>query len=201
MRRHRHQGRQQGYALVELALVLLIASLIAVFGARTLANRLDDAQAQSAAAWMESIHKALLSYVRLHGPAIQEAASPGALAAQGFMDWRAPTLAELKQAGILSAGTPEATRLTGMARLTVWQRGMCPGDSCVVEGLVHGERPLRTAAGDQVCSIRPSSGFLTTWWQREGSSMACTSAAHGSNAMSWVRSPDRRQPCDGACCW
>lgn len=176
MKRHRHQGRQRGYALLELALVLLIASLIAVFGARTLANRLDDAQAQSAAAWMESIHKALLSYVRLHGPAIQEAVSPAALAAQGFMDWRAPTLAELKHAGILSVGMPEATRLTGMARLNVWRRGACPGDGCVVEGLVHGERPLRTAAGDQVDEAMVAQWLL---------------AAKGEGAAVHARDPER----------
>lgn len=149
MRRYRAPWRQQGYALLELTLVLLIASLLAVFGARTLAHRLNDAQAQSAAVWMEAMHKALLAYVRLHGPGIQNAMDSGALAAQGFVDWRSPTVAELKQSGLLSSGTPETSRLIGEPRLNVWRRGDCPGDACVVEALVHGDRPIQAAGGNR----------------------------------------------------
>ena len=149
MRRHCDNRRQEGYALLELTLVLLIASLLAAFGARTLANRFNDAEAQSAAVWMEAVHKSLLAYVRLHGPDIQSAPDAGALAGQGYLDWRAPTLSELKQTGLLSGGTPETSRLTGTPRLSVWRRGDCPGDNCVVEALVYGDRPLQVVAGGQ----------------------------------------------------
>lgn len=176
MRCHRHEQRQGGYALVELALVLLITSLLAAFGARTLANRLNDAQAESAAVWMESVHKGLLAYVRRHGPDIQEATDTTALAAQGYQDWRTPTLAELKQSGLLSSGMPDSIRLTGTARLNVWRRGDCPGESCVVEALVHGERPLRVVSGGQV-----DENMVAQWLL----------AAGGEGAAVHTRDPDR----------
>ncbi len=143
-----NQRRQHGYALLELTLAMLIASLLAAWGVQSLVNRLDDAEAQSAAVWMEALHKALIAYVRQHGPAMQEATGPDALVAQGFTDWRSPTVQEFINAGLLTSGIPEATRLTGAARLSVWQRGSCPGDDCVIEALVRGERPLVQRGGD-----------------------------------------------------
>lgn len=135
-------AKQEGYLLLELVLVMLIAGLLAAWGAQALVNRLNDAQAQSAAVWMEAVHKAVEVYVRRHGPDIQAAVDVNLLSIPGFADWRAPTLSELAQAGLLSQGFPETTRLTGAARVAVWRRGPCPGDDCAVEALVHGERPL-----------------------------------------------------------
>lgn len=143
---------------MELALALLIASLLAALGVQTLVNRLDDAQARSAAVWMEAVHKAVLAYVRRHGPEIQEALATDALAEHGYPDWRSPTPAQLIQAGLLSPGMPQATRLTGAARVSVWRRGDCPGDGCTVEALVHGERPLRDAKRDQ-----PDEAMMAQW--------------------------------------
>ena len=152
------QHRQQGYALVELALALLIASLLAAWGVQALVNRLNDAQASAAAVWMDAVHKAVLVYVQRHGPEIQEAVTTDSLAAHGFPDWRRPALAELAQAGLLPPGTPESTRLTGAARVSVWRRGDCPGDGCMVEALVHGERPLRDSRRDL-----PDEAMLAQW--------------------------------------
>jgi len=138
----RGRGAQQGYALLELALALLIASLLAAWGAHAFVNRFNDAQAQAAAVWMDAVHKAVVAYIRRHGPDMQTASAPDALLIEGFADWRAPTLPELARAGLLSEGMAQATRLTGAGRVTVWRRGDCPGNDCVVEALVHGERPL-----------------------------------------------------------
>ena len=149
---------QQGSALLELAFALLIASLLAAWGAQALVNRLNDAQAQSAAVWMEAVHKAVIAYVRRHGPDIQEAAGVDALSEHGYADWRAPTVPEFVQAGLLSPGIPEASRLTGAARVNVWRRGACPGDGCIVEALVHGERPLRDDARDL-----PDEAMMAQW--------------------------------------
>lgn len=150
--------RQQGYALVELALALLIAALLAAWGTQALVNRLNDAQAHAAAVWMETVHKAVMAYVRLHGPEIQAATTTDALAGHGYQDWRRPSLAELAQTGLLASGLPQTTRLTGAARVNVWRRGECPGDLCIVEALVHGDRPvLRTATG------APDAAMMAQW--------------------------------------
>lgn len=170
MRRRRSHERQRGYALLELTLVLLVAGLLAVLGSRQLANRLNDAQAESAAVWMSTVHKALLAYVQRYGPLIQEASDPAALAAQGYTDWRRPTVAQLKKDQLLSDGTPESTRLTGAARLHVWHRGDCPGAGCVVEALVRSERPLQDSAQ------RPDAAMTAQWLLAAGGEGAAVHA-------------------------
>lgn len=131
--------------MVELALVLLLGMLLAVLGIRSWVNEVNDAQARAAAVWMSSVHKAVMGYLQRHGPAIQEAHSEDALSAYGYAKWHAPTLAELAAAGLLTPGMPEAVRPTGSAYVHVWRRGDCPGDGCMVEALIHGERPLLNA--------------------------------------------------------
>lgn len=149
---------QGGYALLELTLAMLIASVLAAWGMQSLVNRIDDAEAQSAAVWMEAIYKAVVAYVRHHGTAIQSAAGPAVLSAQGFADWQRPTVQEFVHARFLSPGIPVATRLTGAARISVWRRGECPGDHCVVEALVHGERPLARSPGGS-----PDQAMIAQW--------------------------------------
>lgn len=149
---------QAGFALVELALAALLAMLLVVWGAQAIVNRLDDAHAQSSAVWMAAVHEAAMAYVERHGPAIQRATAPGALAAQGYADWRKPTMAELAAAGMLSPGMPNATSLAGAAKVEVWQRGPCPGDACMVEALVYGDRPLRRAHGQA-----PDFAMMAQW--------------------------------------
>ncbi len=149
---------QQGYALLELALALLLTTLLAAWGAHTFMNRYNDAQAQAAAVWMESVHKAVIAYIKHHGPAIQTAFGPGDIVLEGFTDWAAPTIRELVQAGFLSSGIPESTRLTGSARIDVWRGGSCPGNGCIVEALVHGRRPLYDDARNE-----PREAMLAQW--------------------------------------
>lgn len=148
----RHTGlrSQRGYALIELMLALLIASLLAAWGVRTWVNQLNDAQAKSAAVWMEAVHKAVLAYVQRHGAEIQEALGNHALAKHGYQDWRSPTLEEFAQTGLISSGMPRSVRLLGTARIHVWRRGECPGDNCIVEALIHSEQPLIEAQAGHV---------------------------------------------------
>ena len=152
------ESRQQGYALLELVLAMLIASLLAAWGMQALVNRFNDAQAQAAAVWMDSVHKALMVFVQRHGHEIQNAVGSDALSAHGYADWTAPALSELMQAGLLSPGFPLAIRPTGTARMSVWRRGACPGDGCTIEALVHGERPLRDEA-----SAQPDEAMMAQW--------------------------------------
>lgn len=150
--------RQGGYVLLEITVAMLIASLLAVWGAQVLVNRYADAQAQSAAVWMDTVRQAVDAYIRHHGADIQAAAGSDALSALGFADWRAPTLSELIQAGLMSPGVPISNRLTGAARVSVWHRGDCPGASCTIEALVHGERPLIDDKSGQ-----PDEAMIAQW--------------------------------------
>src|SRR5690606_5024157 len=104
------------------------------------------------------VHKAVLAYVRRHGPDIQASEHPAALFLDGYANWPTPTVAELADAGLLSQGFPVSTRLTGAARILVWRRGDCPGDHCKVEALVHSERPLRHQRPDA-----PDQGMIAQW--------------------------------------
>ncbi len=150
------ETNQRGLALVELALVMMLGMMLAVLGIRSWVNQVNDAQARAAAVWMSSVHKAVLGYLQRHGPAIQDAEVDDALHVHGFANWRAPTLAELAAAGLLTSGMPEAVRATGSARIHVWKRE-CPGDACTVEALIHSERPLLDPRG------QPDEAAIAQW--------------------------------------
>ncbi|MFA7668772.1 MAG: hypothetical protein WCX93_05440 [Burkholderiaceae bacterium] len=170
------RAQQGGYVLLELVMAMLIAGLLAAWGMQVLVNRLNDAQAQSAAVWMEAVHKATKVYVRRYGPDIQAVMDENQLVLPGFADWRSPALSELSQAGLLSPGFPESTSLTGTARVSVWRRGSCPGENCMVEALVHGERPLH----DDSVGL-PDEAMIAQWLL----------AAQGQGGAVHARAPDR----------
>lgn len=148
--------------MLELTLALLLATLIAVWGVQVLVHRLEDAEAQSAAVWMDAMRKALAAYLLQHGPALQAADDPPAAFIEGFDDWRRPTVQELAGAGLLSQGIGPAVRLTGSARLVVWRRGSCPGDACAVEGLVYGDTPLLRPQDGSVDAARVAQWLLAS---------------------------------------
>jgi prepilin-type N-terminal cleavage/methylation domain-containing protein len=131
---------QRGFVLVELIVAMLLATLVAVWGANVLANRIDDASAQANAAWMLSVKTAVQAYLARYGPMLAMADRPAALT--GYVDWAAPTLAELKSDGLLSAGFPQRIVPGGSAAIRVLRQGSCPGTDCLVDVLVHSEAPF-----------------------------------------------------------
>lgn len=146
--------RQQGFALVELAIALLIATLLAIWGSSQLVDRINDAAAQSAATWMSSVRMAAHAYLERNRSALQLAEAPGALAHLGYADWSRPGLPEFKAAGLLSAGFPEHGIRGLSAVVQVLRSGSCPGTACRLEALVHGQPPLpavlSSSSGEQV---------------------------------------------------
>lgn len=132
--------RQRGFALLELAIALLIATLLAVFAADRFAQRGRDAVVEGYVAWMASVHHAAQRYIE-HNAASWFKSGPAAHI-QGFADPRSPTLLELKAAGMLSAGFP----LQGMrglgAHIKLVFSADCPSDLCRVEALVFSDAPL-----------------------------------------------------------
>ncbi|RBP41091.1 hypothetical protein DFR37_103437 [Eoetvoesiella caeni] len=137
--------RQRGFAMLELTAALLITVLLAVWGASQLVNRINDGATQAAAVWMSSVRMAAHAYLDRNKTVLQEAVAKTELAQLGYADWSRPSLAELKNAGLLSAGFPEYGLRGMQAVLRVMRSGPCPGSNCRLEALVYGSIPLSVA--------------------------------------------------------
>src|SRR5690606_6852984 len=119
----------------------LLMTLLAVWGANTLVNAMNDARAQDGAVWMLSLRKAAQDYLERYAELLAGAEDPQALASHGYADWTVPSLAELKADTLLSPGFPERAAIGG-ATLRVVRDGACPGRDCRVQALVHSNGPL-----------------------------------------------------------
>lgn len=146
--------RQQGFAMLELTVAVLVATLLAVWGASQIANRINDAAAQAVAVWMSSIRMVAFAYLDRHKALLRQASGTAELSHLGYADWTRPRLAELKAAGLLSAGFPELGVRGLGATIRVVRSGTCPGDECRIEALVHSSSALpaamATSSGDQL---------------------------------------------------
>jgi len=130
---------QRGFFLLELAIAAAVAAMAAAWAASILADRVDDAAAESTGRWLLGVRHAVdrmlvREYDALAGGQDGQAA--------GYADPYAPTLAELKAHGDLPAGFPERPPLGGGAAVRVLREGACPGASCRVHALVHTLAPV-----------------------------------------------------------
>lgn len=141
---------QRGFAMLELIVAAIIATLLAVWAGNTLVNKINDASAQASAVWMLAVKKSVHGYIQRHAGALAQAADTGALSQEGYVDWGAPTLSELKADGLLSPGFPEFVSPGAGATIRVMRRGSCPGPSCRIEALVHSKQPFLLAENHQV---------------------------------------------------
>ncbi|WP_353194068.1 type II secretion system protein [Pusillimonas noertemannii] len=143
---------QQGFVLIELAVVLLIATLAAVFAADRLAQGARDAVAEAHAAWMSSLRSAAQRYVELHGLVLAE--EGGAARVQGFANAFEPTVAELKETGFLSPGFPARGARGLGGRVLLIRSSGCPAGLCSIEALVYSDGALaRDASGGHDSSM------------------------------------------------
>lgn len=126
--------------MLELTLALLLAMLAAVFAADRFAERSREVMVEGHAAWMAALHQAALTYIELHATSLAQhgAAAP----IDGVADVLAPTLPELKAAGLLAPGFPMqgARGLGGRVRLVLGDA--CPLEACRIEALVYSDVPL-----------------------------------------------------------
>ncbi|NYT61338.1 prepilin-type N-terminal cleavage/methylation domain-containing protein [Alcaligenaceae bacterium] len=142
--------KQHGFALLELMITAILATLLAVWASNTLVNRISDASAQAHAAWMLVLQKSVHDYIQAHAGVLMHADHVAAMGQQGYADWAAPTLPELKAGGLLSSGFPESAFPGGGASVRLIRHGECPGPTCRVEALVYGNKPFLHAASLQV---------------------------------------------------
>jgi type II secretory pathway pseudopilin PulG len=141
---------QQGFFMLELIMAAIIATLLAVWGAHSLVNRINDASAQSAAAWMLVVKKAASSYIERYAVELTQSddALPSGLA--GYSDWSAPLLTELKADNLLSSSFPESIKLGKGASIKLMRQGSCPGTACRVSALVYSNAPFITHPDERV---------------------------------------------------
>src|SRR3546814_298142 len=132
---------QQGFVLLELIAVALLTTLLAVWGANTLVNAMNDAKAQDAAVWMLSIRNSAQAYLERYAGVLAQAEHAQVLQGQGYADWAAPSLVELKADALLAPGFPERAAIGGVA-LRILRDGLCPGPDCRVQALVYSSSPL-----------------------------------------------------------
>lgn len=132
---------------MELLVAAVLATLLAVWGSQALVNRVSDASAESAAAWMAAVHRGVYGYLERHGASLRQALSAGRLADMDYADWAAPTVSELKSDGLLSAGFPTSAKTIGGAHVRILREGECPGDLCRLGAIVYSHDPLLRRSG------------------------------------------------------
>lgn len=150
------RARQRGFALLELTIAMLLATLLAVWGVSLIVNRITDASAQANAAWMLSVKGSVRAYLARYGPALAVADHAAALG--GYADWSAPTLAELKSDGLLSAGFPLRIAPGGSAAIRLLRQGTCPGSDCLVDVIIYSEMPFVHRG-----TSRPDEQLIAQW--------------------------------------
>ncbi|MEO6985135.1 MAG: hypothetical protein ABI155_07305 [Paralcaligenes sp.] len=133
---------QEGHALVEWMLAALLATLLTVWGAGTLVNRLNDSAAQSGAAWMLTVKKAVQLYVQRYDQVLLKAANFTELNHKGYANWSTPSVAELKADGLLSAGFPEHGPRSMAVSVLLMRRATCPGTDCRLDVLLYSNQAL-----------------------------------------------------------
>lgn len=138
---------QRGFALIEMTIAALIATLLAVWAMDSLVRSMRDASAEAHATWMLEARDAVAMYLERHGQAIRTASGSDALSAAGYVDWSAPAAAELKRDALLSGSFPESGPLGGGILVRVWRQGACPGVDCRVEALLHTDRQVLDRSG------------------------------------------------------
>jgi prepilin-type N-terminal cleavage/methylation domain-containing protein len=134
---------QRGFALLELAIAVALATLLAVWAADRLSRDVEDAAQRATGRWLSEIRRALDSMLARHGDLL--AAGQVARTDDGrpvYADAWSPTIAELKRDGHLPQAFPPAGPVGVEARVRVARSGACPGAACRLDALAYISAPL-----------------------------------------------------------
>ncbi|WP_019938820.1 shufflon system plasmid conjugative transfer pilus tip adhesin PilV [Bordetella sp. FB-8] len=141
-------SRQHGFALLELSVALLIATLLLVWSTAALMRQADDAAARAAGTWMLEIRNAAYRMLERHFDTLSEGRPPVSPAGVPlYADMYAPTLAEFKTQGLLPQGFAESAPTGGTAWIRLAAPAACPGQACRVDALVYASMPLSDSQG------------------------------------------------------
>jgi len=130
----------RGFALLELTVAVLIATLLAVFAADRIKQKASENAAENHAVWMTAVRQATVRYLEHHAVSLVEQ-GPTALI-PGYLDPFSPTVAELRAARLLSPGFPLHGAWGIGATVRIVASDDCPSQGCNIEAVVHSDRPL-----------------------------------------------------------
>lgn len=154
---------QRGFALIELMVAALIATLLAVWASEVMVRRTQEASAEAAAVWMQAVRLSAERYISRHADSLRQAPQLADAGIEGVADAAAPGLEELKQQGMLASGFPEAHGRDLQVAVRVLRSGDCPGDECRLDALIYSTRAL-----DKVLAGRSHEGLLAYWLMAAG---------------------------------
>ena len=154
---------QGGFTLIELTLVITMATMAAAWGATAWMRQADDAAAQATGRWMLTVRIAVDQMLIRQADVIAgiSAPRPGAFAYSNIMN---PSLSELGEAGHLPTGFPAAPSLPYTVSVHVLAPvGDCDKTGCRIEALTLA-RPTGQTAGQttgQAADVTRLAAILT----------------------------------------
>lgn len=152
---------QRGLALIELVLAMALTLLLAVWAISTMVDTHRRQSARADAVWMLELRQAVLAFLQQYRSELVQASEPGALSAQGYDNWQAPQLQQLRNDGLLPLHLPIRAPL-GDAEVRVLRQGDCPSDSCGLVGLIYSKQQYRHSDGLQVDESRVAEWLMAT---------------------------------------
>lgn len=144
---------QRGFTLIELALVIAIATIAVAWGATVWMRQADDAAAQATGRWLLAVKTAVDQMLIRQADVIAGVSSPlpGAFV---YSSVRSPSLAELGAAGHLPTGFPVSPTLPYAVSVHVLPpQGDCDNKGCRIEALTIA-RPVGMTQGQAADVIR-----------------------------------------------
>jgi len=132
---------QRGFTLIEMTVVMTVATVVTVLGARAIANAALSAAGEGTAAYLNTLRGAVARYITTNYNEIG-----AGLPVAGFADTRRPTLAEMRAARMLPSGFPDFAPFNIAPAVRVDLSG-CPGLACRLDALIWLSQPIRDSAG------------------------------------------------------
>lgn len=143
-RHQNHRRKVGGYLLMELALVLAIATILLTGQINQIITAVDEGNAVSTAKYMQVLQGALNEYHQDNDVALKTAGAT----ITGFANPLQPTVAELLASGHLEPGFPLQSPLGLTFQSSFTRTGTCPsGPDCRVSGFARSTAPYRDGEG------------------------------------------------------
>ena len=129
--------RQAGFTLIELSVVAIVSVMLAAFAAKFMVEQFQEGLAESTGSYFSALKSGLEDYTTQN---VTELTNN--LAVAGYVDPLAPTLAELKAAGHVTASFPTVTPFKQTLTFVVTRSAACPNAGCLISSYVYGNSPI-----------------------------------------------------------